>query len=226
MKNDDRIPLNNADPEDIDDALGKIEKSFGIKFHGGELNDVKTLGALCDIITSRIQGTDIPDCTSQQAFYKIRDAISVVTLFDRNSITPETRLDELFPRDNRPKQITLLQKELKMRVPVLRAKNWLTLALVWGTVISVFTLWLHWQSGVAGLLFFSSARLISDKYFAKELTIKSVRELTELIVRDNYKKARRNPDSFNRLETEKIVKAIFATNASLDEQVLLREATF
>ena len=77
------IELKNIDPEDVGDVLKKVEKSFGFKFGDTELKDVKTFGELCDIITYKVQGDSTNDCTTQQAFYKLKTAISVTTTFPK-----------------------------------------------------------------------------------------------------------------------------------------------
>lgn len=84
--------LCNVDPDDISDVLIKIEKSFGFRFGDTELKDVKTFGELCDIITSKVPGENSSDCTTQQAFYKVRNAIADVLLLDKASLTPDSDL--------------------------------------------------------------------------------------------------------------------------------------
>jgi acyl carrier protein len=86
--------LKNVDSEDLDDVLMKIEKSFHFKFETTELKDVKTFGHLCDIIINKIQGKNIDDCTTQQAFYKLRDAIASSLYIDNNTFSqtsPKTK---------------------------------------------------------------------------------------------------------------------------------------
>ena len=73
---DSTFELKNVDSEDLEDVLVMIEKSFDFKFETAELKDVETFGHLCDIITNKVQGNNIDDCTTQQAFYKLRDAIA------------------------------------------------------------------------------------------------------------------------------------------------------
>lgn len=97
----DTYELCNIDPEDISDVLVKVEKSFGFKFGDTELKDTKTFGELCDIITSKVQGVNSNDCTTQQAFYKLRNAIADTLQIDKTGITPDTDLQKLFPKNIR-----------------------------------------------------------------------------------------------------------------------------
>ncbi len=103
------IELKNIDSEDLSDVLTKVEKSFGFKFGKTELKDVSSFGELCDIITDKVKGCNLKDCTTQQAFYKLRSAICVTLNVDRKFVTTETNLLELFPRNFRRKKLLLLK---------------------------------------------------------------------------------------------------------------------
>src|SRR5947199_9565261 len=105
------IELKNIDSEDIGDVLRKIEKSFGFKFGDTELKDVKTFGELCDIIANKVQGDNSNDCSTQQAYYKVRSAIADTLLIDKSIIRLDTDLEQLFPRDNRRWKINDLQNK-------------------------------------------------------------------------------------------------------------------
>ena len=101
MNNTDTIKLENIDSEDISDVLVKVEKSFGFKFGETELKDVMTFGDLCDIITNKVHGDNLTDCTTQQTFYKLRDAIVKTGPTDKKTLTPQSDLQDLFPRSTR-----------------------------------------------------------------------------------------------------------------------------
>src|SRR5690606_16056555 len=93
--------LKDVDIEDIEDLLIKIESSFNIKFVSNELVHIKTFGELSDHIDDKIQLDNMDDCTNQQAFYKLRVAVSKVLKIDKGSITPKTYLTDLVPSYNR-----------------------------------------------------------------------------------------------------------------------------
>src|SRR5688500_12256357 len=92
------IDFKDVNSEDLSDILIKVEKSFDFKFAKAELKDVTTFGELCDIIISKVQGDNTDDCTTQQAFYKLRNAFSTAIPIDKDKITTETVLLELFPK--------------------------------------------------------------------------------------------------------------------------------
>jgi len=118
-----RMQLRNIDPDDVADVLMKVQKTFDFKFGDTELRDVKTFGELCDIITAKVQGDDVEDCTTQQGFYKLRNAIAATLLIDKHLITPATALQQLFPRHHRRQNIKNLQYKPSMSVDMLDIKK-------------------------------------------------------------------------------------------------------
>jgi hypothetical protein len=81
-----KIELKNIDPLDIDDLLSKIELSFGIEFFENELNHIKTFGEFCEYVENKIEFKNTNDCTNQQAFYKLRNALSEILKKDKKEI--------------------------------------------------------------------------------------------------------------------------------------------
>lgn len=76
------------DADQATDGLFVIEALFGIKFGKNELEHIETLGEFCDHVTNKIELAHADDCTTQQAFYKLRDAIS--TVLHTDNIRPDT----------------------------------------------------------------------------------------------------------------------------------------
>ena len=81
--------LKNIDSEDLEELLKKVEASFDIKFGAAELANISTFGQLCNHISNKIQLEHFNDCTSQQAFYKLRDSISSTLQIDNKSISTD-----------------------------------------------------------------------------------------------------------------------------------------
>ena len=148
--------------EDIGEVLQKVEKSFRFQFGKTELKEVKTFGDLCDIITSKVQGDNFDDCTTQQAFYKLRNAIATILFIDTNSLTVGTNLHELFPRQQRRRQIKELEKALHIQTKALRPKNWITITFVLLLIASFIGLFIFWKVGLVGLVFSFAGLKISD----------------------------------------------------------------
>src|SRR5690606_219915 len=107
-----KIKLNNIDQADIGFLLMEIENSFGIQLKNEELKEIRTCGELCDCIINKIQLENTDDCTTQQSFYKLRNAIGNLFNKDAKTISPEDQLKEYFPRFRRRKNISALEKQL------------------------------------------------------------------------------------------------------------------
>ena len=126
MSEEDVYKLDNVDPDDISDVLIKVEKSFKIKFGSNELKDVNTFGELCDIIVSKIDVQERDDCTSQQAFYKLREAISRTLEIDKSEIHSHIKLSVLFPKTTRRQKIKQVERSLGFSLKILRPKHAIT----------------------------------------------------------------------------------------------------
>ncbi|MEG4904713.1 hypothetical protein, partial [Microcoleus sp. F10-A1] len=221
----DTIELKNIDQEEVGDVLLKVEKSFGFKFGDTELKDVKTFGELCDIITHKVQGDNSNDCTTQQAFYKLRAILLVTSPAARDNLSVETGLEQLFPRQTRRRQVNSLDERLGFKTNLLRPKHWVTLCFVLVFFASLIGLYFSWQAGLAGIAF--SILIYKLTYrFGKEIDIATVGKLSEKIAREHYRKIRRNSGTINRNEVAKKVKELFMADLDLEDKVLTRDATF
>src|SRR4051812_9869196 len=118
------IKLDNYESEDIFDVVVKLGKSFNLNFEKDAFFTIKRFGELCDIIISKVQGADSDDCTTQQAFYTVRNAIATTQLIDKNSVTLDSNLQDIFPRDNRRQKIKELHDELGLPLDILDIKSW------------------------------------------------------------------------------------------------------
>jgi hypothetical protein len=220
------IELKNHDTEEVYYILEKIEKSFGFKFDKKELEHVTTFGELCDIITNKVQGDSINDCTTQQAFYMLRKALSTTLLVDNDLIKTETSLFELFPKQNRKQRIKKFETELGFPTDILDIKQWMGWTIVIGFVGSLIMFFFNWKIALSGLTFSILFSWVTIKFFSTELEALTVGQLAEKVSRENYKKARRNPATINKKEIAQKVKELFIKDFDLNESVLTREATF
>ena len=107
----------------IDDVLLKVQRSFNIKFDDSDLERVATIGDLCDAIQNKISLQHEDACTTQHAFYLLRNAIAAATGTDKCSITPHSRLARLFPRENRHQAIDDMEQELGFGICLLQPKQ-------------------------------------------------------------------------------------------------------
>jgi len=220
----DDIKLDNIDPEDFGDTLLKLEKSFGIKFADNSFKDAKTFGDICDIIESLINLTNKDDCTTQQAFYKVRKAISLTQNTNERNIELQTKLEDIFPRSNRRQNVKHFQQSLGFSVDILTMKTWLGCTIVVGFILSLITFFFSWLYAFAGLTFFTLLTWTVSK-FSKELNVSTVEQLTEKISREHYILARRHNGTVNRNEIVKTIQDVFIADHILDREHLTKDAT-
>lgn len=218
--------LCNVDSDDISDVLVKVEKSFGFKFTETELKDVKTFGELSDLIMNKIQGENSNDCTTQQAFYKLRNAIADTLQIEKKFITPDTNLIKLFPRQNRKQYVKEISNRINAEFEILEIKEWLKWVCFLGILFSLVVFFFKLSFGLIGLAFFSVLAWTLNKYFATELALQTVGECAEKFSRENYFKARRNMETVNRMEIEKTVQNLFKSELGLEDKQLTKEKTF
>jgi acyl carrier protein len=217
--------LKNIDPDDISDLLVKVEKSFDIKFGDTELMHISTFGELCDHIANKIQLDNSDDCTSQQAFYKLRDAISLTLQIDNKTISTNFSLADILPRESRRSRTRKLEEQLGFKLNILRPPHWVTGTLVIIVLASFVGLFFNWQIGLSGLVFSTVGFWFANK-IGNELDLQTVGQVAEKMTRENYLKSRRNSRTFNKNEIEKILTDWFSNDLGIDKIKLTREAKF
>lgn len=217
--------LKNTDPEDIDLLLEKVEKSFDIKFGQSELMHISTFGELCDHIENKIQLDNSDDCTSQQAFYKLRDAISLTCQIDKTTISTNLPLADILPRQSRRSRTRKLEKQLGFDLQILRPPHWVVWTLAIILLASLVVLFINWQIGLIGLVLSMVGFRLADK-IGNELDLQTVGQVAEKMARENYLKSRRNPKTFNKNEIEKVLIDWFSKDFDLDKSKLTRDAKF
>lgn len=217
--------LNNVDPEDIGDVLVKIERSFNIRLNDEMLKEVNTFGSLCDVITQQIDQCHSESCTTQHAFYQLRNAITAATGIDKCSIKPQTKVCEIFPRENRLQIIAEIENELGLDVSLLRPRQWIITLFTLMLIASVAVCFYNWKIGALGAVVFIVSLKLAGK-FGKEIHVKTIGDLANKISREQYLKVRRNSGTINKREIEQKVRELFITDLHLEPVVLRRDSRF
>lgn len=205
------------DALDIDEIIISIEKSFDIKINDNEANGIKTYGDFETLILSKIEGEEKSDCTSQQAFYKLRNIISENFNIEKKDIKLETKLDEIFPKKNRIKNIQLLEKELSIKNKFLTFSS-----------IQFVVLFIVFSSSIVFLFFnlfyafiiFSIGLILSETFKANSFYFKNIKEFSEFLKNENYKNSRRDYNSFNPNEVKDVIKNIFFEKLDIEKSKL------
>lgn len=218
-----KFDLKNLDPLDIDDAILKIEKSFNLKFKKNEFSEVKTFGEFSDIIINKIQLENIENCTTQQAFYKIRKSLKET--FNIENIKPETKVEEIFPRKNRIKNVRKFEKNLGFKTNLLKPHGFTIFIIFSLFTYSIYYTFQNWKIGIFGILITIIGFRIAD-IFGIELQINTIGELSQKITRENYLNSRSNSNSINKKEIESIIIELFCDYTAIEQHELSRESQF
>jgi len=211
------------DFEDLEDLLWRIEESFDIKFEANELDYVKTYGEFCDAIKEKIKLDHSDNCTTQQAFHKLREAITSSSDLVRNKVSPSAQLKYIFPRKSRKARIKKIEKQLGFNLSILRPPHFVTWFLVLLFIASLVGLAFAWQYGLVGLGLSIGGIWISDR-IGIELNVKTVGDLSEKMTRENYLKSRRNLQTINKNELDKVLEEWFVNFLGIRKSELKREA--
>jgi acyl carrier protein/gas vesicle protein len=217
--------LNNVDPKNIDDVILKIQRSFNIKFDSEGLKGINTFGGLCDLIVSKINHENEDSCTTQHAFYLLRNVIAATAGIDKCDITPQTRLSKIFPRESRLQMISEIENELGFSVNLLQPKQWVLILFSLIFIGSLIGCYFNWQIGVAGILASVTALRLAGK-FGKEMHLKTVGDMANKVARESYLKSRRNSCTVNKNEIEQKVRELFKNDLDLKPVALRRESNF
>lgn len=217
--------LKNIDPDDISDLLIKVEKSFEIKFGDKELMNISTFGALCDHITNKIQLVNSDDCTSQQAFYKLRNIISLTLQLDNKTISTNSLLEDLFKCEFRRVLINDIENQLGFKLNILRPPHWITMTLLIFLFASLVGIFINWQIGLCGFLFSIVGFWLAHK-IGNEFDLQTVGQVAEKMTRENYLQSRRNSKTFNRNEIEKILIDLCGNDLDIEKGKLTRDTKF
>jgi hypothetical protein len=223
MKVEEVYNLENIELQDIEYTIGKLVKSFHITLQPNAFEKIKTFGDICQVFEKNIPYKNEESCTTQQAFYKIRNAMAVSQKIDGKNIRPSTLLDEIFPRFGRRKKIKAFQKELAIPVNFLTMKTWLLLSIIAGFLISLLAFFFNWKFALTGILSCLIFNWIATK-LQQEIELISIGDLAKKIAREHYLQARRNQNTINKREITKVIQCSFIAEYDLKPTDLYQDA--
>ncbi len=213
--------LDNWEIENFEDCIPSIEEMFQIKFHSEELINVTDFDELCDAVIKKISLENIDSCTKQQAFYKLRNAFDKIGIKEKSALTLDNDLAELLPKKSRKHLVREINGALGFDINLLSPPPTLHKYLFYGILISIFLLFVKWEIGLMGLAVLIPSMIVLTK-IGKELKVKSVRELVELITRENYLKVRSESGTINRKELKAVLTDWFSDMLAMDKDELFK----
>ncbi|WP_419868485.1 hypothetical protein [Chryseobacterium sp. CT-SW4] len=213
MKNN---KLDSFELEDLNFSLEEFEKTYSINFSQEELNNILTFKDLSEVIINKFEYENVTDCTSQQAFYKVKNILQTINP-KISSITPHTPLEDLIPRKNRRLTIKAVEAQIGFDLNLLRPRK-VFISFLMALSLSTFILLFFnfWYAWILGAFSYSFYRVIFEN--SNEFKFKTVRELVENIMQEHYFLIRREPNTMNKEEFKKIVLNWFSDKMDMDKE--------
>jgi hypothetical protein len=219
------LTLVNYESEEIFDVIKQLESSLGCSFKKDAFSTVTTFGELCDVFEQHAIYEHSDDCTTQQAFYRVRNTMAMIQNIPEKQIIPETNLAEIFPRFDRKQKVKDFTKNLGVNVKLLTFPGWFATIIAIGFLSSVIAFFFDGKVALGGLVFFILVTKIAEAT-GNVLTLKTVRELTEKLVREHYTDMRRTKNTMNKHEIVKLIVDSFSEELLIDKSNLTHEAKF
>lgn len=202
--------------------ITSVEQSFGITFADDELSQVATLNEFSDYLIVKLGAQETNDCTSQQAFYKFREAISEITGVNPKSVKPSTRLEEIVPEKTRRKAINAIENKLNIKLPILEAKSWVSSMFLLLTITGGLTLFFCVIYGFIIIALGVISLRLAYKY-GKTFNLKTIGEVSEMIATAYYVQSRRSQDTFNKKEIKIILVKLLMLEMGFEKEDELAE---
>ena len=206
--------------ENIEDCISEIEKMYNFKFENNELKSVKSFEEFCNLIIEKINSKNVESCTSQQTFYKLRNSLMKTKVIEKENLKTETELKTLFPRKSRKALIGKVENEIKFKLDILKAPDFVTIPLLVVGIVSFVLLFFYFKIAVLGISI-SVFGFYLCKWFGNELNIKTVKELVEKITSENYLAVRSEENTINKTELKKIITNWISENAGIEKEKLI-----
>jgi hypothetical protein len=216
------LEKNKRDPDDVVNLLKEVEKKLGVHFETNDLKEIKTFGEFCDLVFSKLSLPKNSDSANQQAFSKLRIAISAIKGIDKKEILPETRLDSLFPRSGRKKAIKELEYTLGFNLKVLRPFILIEIILLFSFLGAIVFLFINFIYGMEMLALFFIINTVAFKT-GKEFNAETLGDLAKKITKENFRKAKRNPETINEEDVFRQLQLLFGKSYLREDEEITRE---
>lgn len=211
--------LSDYDSLDVDEVIFAFEKTFNLKFDEKDFREIITYGDFENLVLNKIKGTETNDCTSQQAFYKLRKILVDEFNIPFKNIKPKTQLEDIVPSKDRIKKVTFLKDKLKTNVNFLKPD--FTLSFI-SVVLIILSFYYFFNQFLLGLFLFGigifCVKIAQD--FGKKFYSKNVGELSNLMVTKYYKNSRSNSETYNPKEIKNIIKNTFSEMLDIEKSKL------
>jgi acyl carrier protein len=101
------------------EILMKVETTFGIQIPDREAEKIITIEDFHNAVWKHLAGRYSDRCTSQALFYRLRKAFSEKFNFPPAQLRPDTKPEDVFPKDHRRRSYFDLARVLNLELPPL-----------------------------------------------------------------------------------------------------------
>jgi acyl carrier protein len=214
---------------DAVELIMAIEEEFQIAISDSEAAECTTVQDLVELIFSRVRQAGGAQCPSQQCFYLVRKKLSDTLGIQRRAIKPETKLEQIIPKENREKVwgeiVGSLVEGGIFRGQLVRPK-WMTWGLLPASLILplvLFMMFLNFPFFLAlvfslpfFILTYGTTRLYSTDFPDGMTTVKDMIKLVKSL----------DPRTWSEQEVFIKIRAITAEQLGIDESQVTPEARF
>ncbi|MGM5631911.1 hypothetical protein O2K51_13520 [Apibacter raozihei] len=229
--------LKTIDFEDLHFWILDVEKSYNIEFEDGDLSIEMTFGEYIDAIINKIKLENSDECTTQHLFYKVRNSLSKQFNIEHKTIVTNSCLDEIIPSKKRISILKDIESSTGIKfITHLQSPvdNYLIFTALISFLIAV-PWWFACDFMKLGNLYYSFPCItfvicvIGMENFYKiksNFNEKTIRDIIEYSVSRDYLKNRKNPETYNRKESEKLLVSWFCENMAINKQNVFRHSKF
>ncbi|WP_121965127.1 hypothetical protein [Myroides sp. N17-2] len=204
--------------EDLDYAIEDFVNEYDLPLDPKRLAIVKNVAEMIELLVSTFKQERKEGCTSQQAFYKLRTVLQKYT--NESDIKPSTRLEELFPKQNRIENIKRVEEELGIKLSILKPKDSVAAMFV-VTFLGLFALlfFATLYAMVGGVIWSFAYKVTKD--YGKEFKVDTGGELVKRMIEKNYFKSRRDPNTMNEQEFRDVIIDYLVDKVGLEREEFL-----
>lgn len=211
--------LRSCDHEDIGDIMLMLARSFNIPVN--DMANVVTIGELTTLLQQYGNNHHTGGCTTQQAFYKVRNALNVVNTNYHITITPHTPLQTIITGRGFKlhKKASIFKQKLGINVSI-TGSTCLAILINFSLAVAAFVYcFTNFKYAVISLAALIISYIINKLFFA-ELSVKTAGELAQKLTEEHYLQARRHAGTINRQEIQALVQNIFQHRLAVHKAAL------
>ena len=202
-----KFELKDVHGEDVEDIILQIEKSLNVTFPDDAFKDVLTFGDLVQAIKDNLNTKHAGNCTSQQAFYKVKSALQKIN--PDLEVIPNLDLALIFPKSNRRTKIREFIEFLGIEISLLKPHTFIYNAGISILLIGVILVFLIPSVGVSAIIFSLFTMWVANQ-LGTDFRVDTLGEVCKILANENYNLVRSN-STINRNEIWSLVESHFQT---------------